>query len=368
MRQMLEVIEERLLLVVEEAGYSAGDAIVKDKAADKVADKPENKPEDKSKGKSGDKSTDKTQDQSKEVEQQKLPVEASEKSVEIKRPKGAWIQVLGDEVTQKDRQTVPGYRSQVLGIIIGKDVLFGDRFTFGLAGGYQHADVNSRGPSGSYLDIKRFQGTAYAGYNFVCPFFIHGALTGAGYHYDSQRHILVPPFGGVPFVRIAQADFSAWEFNGYIESGYIWQKGNFRAIPKIMLMYDHLSPDDYFENDAFGLDLNVEYDDINSLPLGAGIKFNYINQFASAFVVPEMHAYVFHDFNDNKSMASATFTGGGFEFLSQGAQPAKTTFELGLGLAVHSAKKTAVTMHYDYVERADYHRHQAFIKVRHEWV
>jgi uncharacterized protein with beta-barrel porin domain len=121
------------------------------------------------------------------------------------------------------------------------------------------------------------------------------------------------------------------------------------------------------EKNAFGYDLYVKYHKMNFFPLGAGVKLQYINEFEQADVVPEIHAYAFHDFSPDKQTAIASFTAGGFQFLSQGAAPAANSIEVGAGIAVHSYQHTAVVFQYDFAARNDYHRHAAFIKVRHEW-
>ena len=281
---------------------------------------------------------------------------------------GAWIQVLGDEVRQHERHSVPGYKAQVLGLVIGRDFSASDQFTFGFAVGYEHAKVMERNSGGSVLEIDRFQGSVYGSHHFEhSSFYFNWIVTVAENDYDGHRHIVVPPFAGLPFVRIANADFDAFEFDAYLEAGYVWQKRNFRAIPKILFNYAYLNPESYFEQDAFGLDLFVQYDNMHVLPLGAGFKLDYKNEFTNVLVVPEAHAYVFYNIVNDKEMASALFTAGGFPFLSQGATPPPWSLELGLGLNVHSFTNTLISLHYDYVTKADYHRHQAFIKVRHEW-
>ncbi len=281
--------------------------------------------------------------------------------------KGVWIQLLGNNTGQDFRNSVPGYDANVLGLLIGRDKLVTPNLTVGLAIGYVHADVDSRGPSGSTLDIKRFQGTLYAGYHFESPFFLHGSFTVAKNDYDNERYILVPPVGGVPFVRIAWSDFNAVELDGHLETGYVWQCGHFRATPKVMLSYSFFNFEKYVESDAFGLDLFTRYHNMNFMPLGLGVKLEYQNEFERVYVVPEIHAYGFHDFINDAQTATALFTGGGFEFLSQGATPAANSIEVGAGLAVHSDTNIAVVIQYDYAARNEYHRNQAFIKVRYEW-
>ena len=283
----------------------------------------------------------------------------------VEPDKGTWLQIVGNNTGQDHRYNVPGYDADVLGLLIGRDHLFSDNFMVGVAGGYVHADVDSRNSSGSFLDIKRFQLTLYAGLKFESPFFINGSATLAYNDYDNNRNILVP--GADPFVRIAWADFGAWETNAHIEGGYNWVCGNFHAIPKMMLTYSHFNINGYFERDAFGLDLDAKYEDMMFIPLGLGLKAEYQNEFENAYVIPELHAYAFHDFKHDAQTAKAIFTAGGFDFLSSGAEPASNSYEVGAGIAVHSNVNTAVIIQYDYAARRDYHRNCAFIKVRHEW-
>ena len=283
--------------------------------------------------------------------------------------RGAWIQFLGQEARQNVRDDIPGYAAEVLGAIVGRDFLVSPNAIFGIAGGYQHAHVNSKGPSGSYLDIKRLHATFYGSYDFSRPYYIHWSATVADLQYDNKRHIFVPLLQDthVPFVRIAQADFDGWEANATLETGYVYRCGHLEFIPKIMLLYSHLETDNYYENDAFDLNLSVKYENIDNLPLGAGFKLQYINEFEKAYVIPEMHAYAFYDFLRDPQTATASMLGGGFDFLSEGVRPAPAGIEVGVGFAVHSYQNTAVIIQYDYAAREDYHSHQAFIKVRHEW-
>jgi len=384
MRQMYSVLYNRVLtdsFTVQGSGYAAGDAKEAATTDTPIADPKKEDPKNEDPKKEDPKKEDpkkedpKKEDPKKEDLKKEEPKKAehhkttstNHASKPTEKIKGAWIQLLGDDVGQSKRDGVPGYDAQMLGAIIGKDWLVCPQWTVGLAAGYQHADVDSRGPSGSFFDIKRYQGTLYSGYTFKTPFYLLGALTFAGNRYDDHRKILVPPYAGTPIVHQAQAFFTGWESNAYLETGFIWTCKNFRATPKVMLMVSHFDFEGYTERDALGYDLYVKYDKMNFLPLGGGLKLEYINEFETALVIPEVHGYYFYDFINDKQLATALFTAGGFEFLSQGATPARSSYEVGLSFAVHSDIKTSVALQYDYVGRENYHRHQGFIKIRHEW-
>lgn len=287
----------------------------------------------------------------------------------LNEPRGAWMQILGADTYQYDRNNVPGYHGQMLGMIIGRDIQINDGLFIGIAGGYQQGDIDTIGLSGSYLDVKRYNGTLYGRFDFSdMPIFVQMALTLALNNYDNNRYILVPPAAGFGFVNIAHGEFDGWETNAHLETGYTFTCRQIRLIPKVILEYSHMEFNNYEEHDAFFLDLNVKYDNINAFDLGIGAQIEYRNDFDKVAVIPEAHLYVYHDFINANQVATANFYSGGYAFLSEGARAASNSVDLGVSMNVHSNNQTMVKIQYDYVTRSDYHRNEAFIKLRYEWV
>lgn len=287
----------------------------------------------------------------------------------LNEPRGAWLQIIGMDTWQYERDAVPGYHADMLGLLIGRDHQINDSLFIGIAGGYQQTDVDTKGLSGSYLDVKRYNATLYGRFDFSdWPVFVNLALTLALNNYDNNRYILVPPAGGTGFVNIAHGDFDGWETNAHLETGYTWSCNHVRVIPKVILEYSHMEFNNYEEHDAFFLDLNVKYDNMNAFDLGIGAQVDYRNDYEKVSVIPEAHCYVYHDFVNAKQVATANFYSGGYAFLSEGARPDSNTFDFGVSLNVHSNNQTMVKIQYDYVTRSDYHRNEAFIKLRYEWV
>ena len=287
----------------------------------------------------------------------------------LNEPRGAWMQILGADAFQYDRNNVPGYHGQMLGMLIGRDIQINDGLFIGIAGGYQQGDIDTIGLSGSYLDVKRYNGTLYGRFDFTDkPIFVQLALTLALNNYDNNRYILVPPAAGFGFSNIAHGEFDGWETNAHLEAGYTFTCKQIRLIPKAILEYSHMEFNNYEEHDAFFLDLNVKYDNMNAFDLGLGAQIEYRNDFDKVAVIPEAHLYVYHDFINANQVATANFYSGGYAFLSEGARPASNSVDLGVSMNVHSNGQTMVKIQYDYVTRSDYHRNEAFIKLRYEWV
>lgn len=294
----------------------------------------------------------------------------------LSQPKGAWLQIIGADVWQYERRNVPGYHGDMLGMIIGRDHQINDDLFIGIAGGYQQGDIDTQGLSGSYLDVKRYNATVYGRYDFdldfkclpKLPLFAQLGLTLALNNFDNNRYILVPPAAGFGYSNIAHGDFDGWETNAHLEVGYNFICKCLRIIPKAIIEYSHMEFNNYEEHDAFFLDLNVKYDNMNAFDLGIGAQVDYRREFNNVAVIPEAHVYVYHDFINANQVATANFYSGGWAFLSEGAIPNSNTLDFGLSLNVHSNNQTMVRIEYDYITRSDYRRNEAFIKLRHEWV
>ena len=331
MWQILSVIAERLLTIEKgvETGYAAGDA-----------------------------NDVKTTPAKKEVD-----------LAQADKVHAVWGQLLGDHLYQKIREGLPAYSANVAGGVIARDLFLDPNFILGVAAAFQHARVDQQDLSGSNFTIDRYQGTVYGRYHFCgWPAYMVGAVTLPANRYDNSRYILVvPTAGNQSYSVISNSEFTGWEADVYVESGYVWKCGNFRAIPKAFFIYSHLDVDSYIESDAFALNLTVKYQDMDELMLGGGFKFDYKNRFQNAYVIPEFHAYYFYDFENDSQTATAQFFSGGYAFLSQGFTPSPNSYDVGASLAVHSYRNTVVKIEYDYTARTDYQRHGAFVKIRYEW-
>lgn len=205
------------------------------------------------------------------------------------------------------------------------------------------------------MDIKRLQGTLYGIYLFSdYPVYLKSVITFAQNAYDDTRFT-------------AQSDYTATEWNAFIEKGYKIHCGNVQVVPKMSLMYSHLNPHSYIEYGDPTRNLHVFYDAMETLPLGLGLSIDYQNTFPKAYVVPEFHGMFFHDFiHDAQSAQFRLLNVSGFT-QTVGPKPYANSVELGVGLVVHSFTNVMIRCQYDFVYSADYHRHQAFIKARYEW-
>lgn len=371
-RQMAKRLNQRVLEVLPAQGFASGDT--EEEGWDEALEDTDSSTTTKADGAKADSQTPAqpaTETKTSDTSQYDFTFEkekADAVSVERDPNKGLWAIVLGSEAAQKNRNNVYGYDATLIGGIIGIDRVFWDRWVFGLAGGYQQSDVDSRGPSGSYIDVKRVNASFYGYYTCPSSFYIMGLLTGAQNRNDSNRKILVPPAGGqFAFARIATAQFNNWESHAHLEMGHSWRLGNLYSTPKVFTNYTHWDIESYQESDAIGLNLNVRNHDLDSFVVGGGLLLEYRNHFKRAIVIPYLQTYVLHDFIKDKQTAVSNMLGGGFDFLTTGYEPAGTTFEVGAGLSVHSFRDFIFDLQYDFAARSSYTRHNVGLKLRYEW-
>lgn len=374
-RQMVKRLNQRMIAILSpQTGVSVGDEwddIFAEEENKPKATKTESKADSQAKNDNDTDSLEAVDDDNAIDEQYQFSFISKKQVMEHKKDpnKGLWMLALGSEARQKDQDNVHyGYKATVLGAIIGKDWVYKDRWVWGLAGGFQRAEADSKGPAGSQMDTKRFQASLYGYYTCPSSFYALGLLTGAQNRYDSKRKIVIPAAGGVPNVfRSAHADFNGWETHAHLEIGKTWYKGNGYATPKLFTNYTHWNIESYQEHDAYGLNLNVRSNNIDSFVLGGGLDLEYRNHFNNAVVIPYLQVYVLHDFINDKQVTTSNMLGGGFDFMTESAKPKGTTLEAGTGINVRSYKNFIFDLHYDFAVRSKYTRHTVGLKLRYEW-
>lgn len=281
---------------------------------------------------------------------------------------GAWAYAYGSDTGYKNRGDRYGWDAILFGGFIGKDWQVNPRTILGISGGYAQSDVDARDPTGSYMDIKRLSGSVYGYYSCPTGLYGLGIVTLAHNDFDNNRKILIRPVNGLFGVsKIAHADFSAWETHALAELGYDWQCKDWLVQPKVFSSVTHLSIESYQEMDAGNFNLNVRNHDITRWELGTGFLTEYQFHFQRAVVAPFLHAYYLYDFLQDKQFTVSKLQGGGFDFLTQGAEPGGSTIEVGGGISVHSYKDVMFDMQYDYAARSGFDRHTVSIKIRYQW-
>ena len=238
---------------------------------------------------------------------------------------GIWAKEYGSYLDQGTRKGISGYKAWNTGTAIGVDRLFSDVFTFGVSGGYAYGKVNSD-TNDAKTNINSAQGIIYAGYqdaNF--PYFINTAWSFAWDWYKGKRDISV---GAIE--RTADADYEGQQYGVYLGGGYKFNLGkNLELTPLVSIQWNHLCLAGYTETDAGSMNLSVNRQSYNILQSGLGARVASQVKYKWGNFTPELHVKWLYDFIGDAMAVTSTYTGGGGSFTSNGAQPAKSSINLG---------------------------------------
>jgi len=268
-----------------------------------------------------------------------------------------WAQGFGSTIEQDARNGINGYDADVYGTAIGADGRIGERIRLGWAGGYANGDVDSQAENGQ-TDIDSYQGALYGSYSDG-PGYINAAFMFAWNEYDGSRDIR---FGTIN--RTATADYSGQQYNALIDGGYTIKAGPWDITPVASLNYIHLDIEDYTEEGANSLNLNVSDQDYDLLQSGLGVKLAYPLFWDAGTFVPEVHAKWLYDFIGDEMQTSSIFTGGGPAFTTTGAEPEQHSLNAGASITFYSKGNVSVSANYDAEIKDDFTSHSGFGTVR----
>ena len=279
---------------------------------------------------------------------------------------GWWVKGFGNSTNQDTRSGISGYDATMWGLVSGLDGEVAPDTRLGFAGGYAATKVDNDGEAGG-TDIDSILGTVYLSYDDASPWYGNGGFTFNWNEYDGTRNI---DFGTIR--RTALADYDGAQYTGFGEIGYVWENKDIEpnvpwfVTPMVGLTYSHLDIDGYTETGAAALNLIVGGQDYDFLQSSLGVKIERPWTNSSGKWVPEAHFKWLYDFIGDEAATTATFTGGGSSFSTQGTEPAQNSFNVGAGLTFYSNGNVSVGGTYDLELKDDFigHTGQGVIRVK----
>lgn len=290
---------------------------------------------------------------------------------------GVWIQALGNNIHQGERQGIQGFNANGLGTSLGIDKLFGRHFRAGLSGGYGFTNVRAKTPGSPSDGINSWQATLYASYDSIDlnkepaknlrgsrggfrernqnSWYTDWMLGFTENNYDSRREIWLTP--GTH--RVAKADHHGQQYSTKLEAGYTFLTPltcRLETTPFASLQYSYLRFNQYKEHGAGALNLDVEGEGYNELSQALGARFAYpfIMKKRSWTLIPAVKCAWFYDYIGDRFETTASFAGGGPAFSTQGAKPARNGLLLGAEIAFLNKGNMTLTGNYDLELRDEY--------------
>jgi outer membrane autotransporter protein len=261
---------------------------------------------------------------------------------------GVWVKLLASRLKQTEYKGVEGYKSDIWGIGVGADYTSPDNeIVYGLGFIYANTESLSRTKAASTKTIDSYSLMLYGTYNFNNPWYLDGILYLTNHDYDQTRNISV---GSV--LNSAKAKYGAWQLSARAETGFVYQYNKVLFQPILSLFYSHLDRDNYTEQDATGLNLVVRPRDINSVVASIGPKISTVLGSEGASIIPELHAYYNLELTNSKEQYQSNFVVGGPVFETDGIEPKRSAYIVGVGLAAYGFENLSchVNLNYEFNE------------------
>ena len=268
--------------------------------------------------------------------------------------RGLWLKALNSNAQQNERDGIEGFDADSNGIAIGADGKLNDQLTLGLAYSYLNSDINS--DNGNDNEIDGHAITLYSGYE-QGAWFLDSSLTVGLNHNDSTRYI-----AGTK----AKADYDSQLFGLNVLGGYGFRLDNGVLLePRVAARYGRVDIDSYREKGSIAA-VRVEDQRYEVAELGAGLRVAGSLPLGQGTLQPEAKLMAYHDFAADQISSDASFVFGGSSFVANGATPARTRYEAGVGVEYKLAA-TTFGVSYDYSGKEDFHADSFQAKVRYDF-
>jgi outer membrane autotransporter protein len=272
--------------------------------------------------------------------------------------KAVWGQIFGSSSDQEQEDGVDGYNATTFGLALGGDGLISPEYRVGLALSYGHSNVDSTGAStGNKTDIDSFQLTAYGSLEDNSPWLVDGAATFALNKYENTRDIT---FASVQ----AKGEFDGYQAGARLNVGYEIVNNGFNLVPKALAQYTYLHQQSYTETGAGALNLKVDADNIHSFTTGLGLSVNKVFVGTTWTTKPELSAMWLYDWADTRIESTAAFASDGGKFLTNGADRARNSGKVGVGLNLENNDGLALFAGYEGEFRDNYLSHNGRVQAR----
>ena len=247
---------------------------------------------------------------------------------------GFWLQGFGGQVNQDEDDGIDGYEADTEGFAIGYDRAFGD-WRVGAAYSYGEVDADDDRASNDSTDIESDQFSLYANYR-TSNWFANAIVSYADLDYDLERNV-----DGVRIEGDTEGDLLSFK----TAVGANYQVGGLTLTPVASLTYSQLEIDRYTEQG--GLDLTVNYDDVDELESELGLTASKQFQHGNWTISPSARVSWHHEFLDEETEVDASFAGGSFS--QRGADTDQD--QLGAGLGINFKHKSGLSVSLDYDSR-----------------
>lgn len=271
-----------------------------------------------------------------------------------------WAQAFGTTGEQDERDGIAGYDVDTYGVTVGIDTqTLAEDWVWGLAFTYADTEVDSANVNNTQTDIDTYQISVYADYMWDAQTYING-IVGYGFNDADQTRSNVGTLNNLT----ASSDYDTDQFFAKIESGRDYELKNGTTLtPFALANFTYLDTEGYTETGAGTANLEVDTDDQYVFELGLGLEASWLHELEDgSYLKPKLAAGYRYDLADDEVETTATFTGGGAAFTTEGFDNQNHTFNVGAGLTFYTTANWELSANYDYELKEDYDAHNGYVR------
>lgn len=263
-----------------------------------------------------------------------------------------WLKAFGSRASQDEADGYAGYNATTGGMAVGVDTLLRSDTVVGAALTYANTDVdmeNYRKGDGSTIDT--YQLTGYATRDFGR--FYAEAMLGYAYHgYDSRRDTTI--------TGVAEGDYSGEQYAARVTAGMpVALSRTVIFTPTAGLEWNHLRQESYREKGAGALSMDVDSVSADRLQSILGAKLSTRYRAGDYTLQPQAQLGWRHQFDNDGIDTTATFTGGGAAFTTEGQELSDDSFTAGIGLSVSKTESALFSVQLDTEQASGYSAYAA---------
>jgi len=197
------------------------------------------------------------------------------------------------------------------GVILGADYRITDHFLAGLAFGYSHisADYQTNiNVAGGDTDADVYNLSLFSTYD-INDFYVDGSFTYGWSDYDVSRRVVVlsnptvTTTGGAN--RTATSNPNGDQYSAALGLGYNFHRKALNMSPVVRINYFNGQIDPYSEDGAFGLNLDVDEQNFESLQSSVGGQISYPFSQSFGVITPQASFSWNHEFlNDSRNITA----------------------------------------------------------------
>lgn len=263
-----------------------------------------------------------------------------------------WLKAFGSRADQDMDDGFAGYNATTGGLAFGMDTLVRSDTVIGVAVTYANTDVDMedyRRGDGSTIDT--YQLTGYATRDFGR--FYAEAMLGYAYHeYGSRRDTTI--------TGVAEGDYSGQQYAARVTAGLPIALGRKVVLtPTAGVEWNHLRQDSYTEKGAGALSMEVNSVSADRLQSLVGVKLATRYKVGEYSLQPQAQLGWRHQFDNDGIDTTATFTGGGAAFTTEGQKAEDDSFTAGIGLSMSKTDSALFSLQLDTEQASKYSAYAA---------